>query len=90
MFAPQQCTAAYASAMVAALLILFVCVITDASSCMLLMLRVVPQVQAKRELHGHGLLLLRMHQHGGSFLGVHVSSATGGAGGWKIAQGANN
>jgi hypothetical protein len=89
MFAAQQCTAAYASAMVATLLVLFMRVITDATP-KLLVVGVVPKVQAERELHGHGLLLLCMHQHGGSFLGVHVSSAAGGAGGGKVAEDANN
>jgi hypothetical protein len=90
MFAAQQCTATYASAMVATLLVLFMRIITDAAPCCMLVVRVVPKVQTKRVLHGHRLLLLCMHQHGGSFLGVHVSSTADAAGGGKIAEDATN
>jgi hypothetical protein len=39
---------------------------------MLLVVSVVaPKVQANRVLHGHGLLMMCMHQHGGSLLWVH-------------------
>lgn len=91
-FAAQQRTSAYASAVVATVLVLFVCIVAYAATCcMLLVLRILPKVQGERKLQCYGLLLrlllLCMHQHGASRLLIHVSSSAAAAGGGK---GANN